>query len=74
MHYKLSLHYNELYLGLSIDYIRPVDRLFKTGVHMCMSLISCTKCGFVKLIERIACSLSLLLMQLRTSVKMICNY
>ena len=42
--------------------------LFIKGVM----LISCTKCGFVKLIERIACSLSLLLMQLRTSVK--CNY
>ena len=42
--------------SLNCGSFRPVARLFKRGVHMCM-------------IERIACSLSLLLMQLKTSVK-----
>ena len=58
--YGFSDYYNN-YAYIGHNY----NCLFNWGVM----LISCTKCGFVKLIERIACSLSLLLIQLRTSLK-----
>ena len=50
-------------VGMKFCAFGPIKRISNVDIAI--------KCGFVKLIERIACSLSPLLMQLRTSMQLL---